>query len=64
MDNIIIILVVVIIVGLAGGYVYKAKKSEQKCIGCPHSSSCNTKTEKEHGCGGNCSGCNGGCGHH
>ena len=63
MENVIIILVVVIIVGLAGGYVYKAKKSGQKCIGCPHANSCNTKTEKKHSCGGNCNGCNGGCGH-
>ena len=63
MENIIIILVVVIIVGLAGGYVYKAKKSGQKCIGCPHANSCSTKSEKESSCGGNCSGCNGSCGH-
>ena len=64
MENIIIIAVVAIIVGLAGGYVYKAKKSGQKCIGCPHGSSCAAKSEKEHSCGGNCGGCNGGCGHH
>lgn len=60
MENIIIIAVVVIIVGLAALYIYKAKKSGQKCIGCPHSKSCN---KTEHLCGGNCSGCSGGCGH-
>lgn len=54
MENYIIIAVVVIIVALAGVYVYKAKKSGKKCIGCPDSGSCGTK---------NCSGgCNCGCG--
>ena len=51
MENYIIIAVVVIIVALAGIYVYKAKKSGKKCIGCPDSGSC----------GGNCAGCNGCC---
>ncbi len=55
MENIIIIVIVAIIIGLAGGYVYKAKKSGQKCIGCPHANSCNTK--KENSCGGNCDSC-------
>lgn len=40
MENIIIIAVVIIIVGLASLYIYKAKKSGQKCIGCPYSKSC------------------------
>ena len=35
MDNILIIAIVVLIVGLAAGYVVKAKKSGRKCIGCP-----------------------------
>lgn len=47
-----IILVILLILGTAGLYVYKAKKSGKKCIGCPDSGS---------GCGGNCSGCNCGC---
>ncbi len=34
MENIIIIAVVVVILALAGGYIYKAKKRGQKCIGC------------------------------
>lgn len=63
MENIIIILVVALIIGLAGGYVYKAKKSGQKCIGCPHANSCNT-AKSEDNCNGNCNGCNGSCGHH
>ena len=41
MENVIIIAVMLIIVALSGGYVYKAKKSGKKCIGCPDSSSCN-----------------------
>lgn len=45
----IIIAVILAIVGFAGWYVYKSKKSGKKCIGCPD--------------GGSCSGnCNGGCG--
>lgn len=47
MKDIIIIAVLVIILGLAAFYVYKAKKSGKKCIGCPDSGSC--------GCG--CSSC-------
>ena len=40
MVDILIILVLLAIVGGAGFYVYKAKKSGQKCIGCPHAKSC------------------------
>ena len=47
MTDIVIILVVAAILALAGLYVYKAKKSGQKCIGCPHSKTCS----------GNCCGC-------
>lgn len=47
MKDIIVITVLVIIIGLAACYVYKAKKNGQKCIGCPDSGGC--------GCG--CSGC-------
>ena len=53
MENYIIIAIVLLIVALAGAYVYKAKKSGKKCIGCPDSGSC----------GGNCSCCSCGCGH-
>ena len=44
-----IIAVVLIILGSAGWYIYKAKKSGKKCIGCPDSGTCS----------GNCSGCSG-----
>ena len=49
MENIIIILVVGLIVGLAIGYIYKAKKRGAMCIGC----SANCK------CSGSCDGCSG-----
>ena len=52
MENIVVILVLAVIIGLAAGYVYKAKKSGKKCIGCPDSGCCG----KNGGCSGNCSG--------
>lgn len=44
----IIIAVVVLILGLAGFYVYRAKKSGKKCVGCPDSCSCSSA--KGRGC--------------
>ena len=48
----VIIAVIVLIIGLAGWFMYRSKKSGKKCIGCPDSSSCS----------GKCSGCSCGCG--
>lgn len=48
MTNAVIVAVLVLIFGGAAFYVYKAKKSGRKCIGCPSN--------------GNCGGCNCGCG--
>ena len=45
MADLIVIGIVAVIVGLAGLYVYRAKKRGTKCIGCPG------------GCGGSCNGC-------
>ncbi len=42
-ENIIIIAVVLLIIALAGFYIYRAKKSGQKCIGCPYSKTCASK---------------------
>ena len=57
MIDYILIAVLALIVGAAGWYVYKAKKSGKKCIGCPDSGSCG-----KGGCGsGGCSGCGGHC---
>ena len=35
MDNVIIVAIILMIVSFAGLYVFKAKKSGKKCIGCP-----------------------------
>ena len=43
MENGILIAVLVVIVGLAVRYVYKAKKNGETCIGCPHSRMCRSK---------------------
>ena len=47
----IVIAIVAAIVGGAAFYIYKAKKSGKKCIGCPNANTC----------AGNCAGC-AGCG--
>ena len=47
-----VIIAVVLIVGGAVAYIIKAKKSGQKCIGCPDAKTCS----------GNCSGCKLDCG--
>lgn len=57
--DIFIIIIIAIILALAGFYVYRAKKSGKKCIGCPDSGSCSSG---EHTCSGSCSSCNGSCG--
>ena len=43
MDNVIIVAVILVIIGLAAWYVIKAKKSGKKCIGCPDGCSCQNK---------------------
>ncbi|MBQ6839350.1 MAG: FeoB-associated Cys-rich membrane protein [Oscillospiraceae bacterium] len=55
MENVIIIAVLVIIIGLAVWYVVKAKKSGKKCIGCPDGCSCSGScgTNGSCGCGTN-----------
>ncbi len=58
MENVIIIVVLLVIVGLAGFYVYKAKKSGKKCIGCPDGCSCGKNAQEKCSCG-SCSGCKG-----
>lgn len=40
MENLIIILVLLLIIGGAAAYIYKAKKSGQKCVGCPYAKEC------------------------
>ena len=57
--DIIIIAVIVLIVGAASFYIYRAKKSGKKCIGCPDSYSCSSNQKKK--CSGSCGSCHG-CG--
>jgi len=52
MTDIIVIAIIVLILGGAGLYIYKAKKSGKKCIGCPDSGSCS----------GSCGNCTCNCG--
>ena len=52
MKNLILILVLVVILAMAAGYIYRAKKRGAKCIGCPEGSKC----------GDTCSGCGSSCG--
>ena len=47
MVDILMIELILAILGGAGGYIYKTKKSGAKCIGCPQAKSCG-------GCCGNC----------
>ena len=47
MTDIILVFIIGAIVGLASGYLRKARKKGVKCVGCPDSGSCS----------GNCSGC-------
>ncbi len=57
--EIIAILIIAFIIGLALLYVIKAKKKGVKCIGCPNSSSCaNKKGEEKKNCKGDCTSCN------
>lgn len=47
----VILAVILGILGLSAFYIYRAKKSGKKCIGCPDSGSCSR----------NCCGCNKKC---
>ena len=47
MADIIILVIIVIAIALAVGYIIKAKRSGNKCIGCPYSDSCGKKECKK-----------------
>ena len=53
MINFVIVAILLAIVGGAAFYIYKAKKSGAKCIGCPDAKTCS----------GHCAGCSCSCGH-
>ena len=44
MKDIIIVAILVVIVAAAAFYVYRAKKSGKKCVGCPDGCSCSSKS--------------------
>ena len=46
--DIVIVLVVVAIAGLAAFYIYRSKKKGRKCIGCPHADSCSHHCQGKH----------------
>ena len=52
-ENIVLVALVVLILGGAGRYIYRAKKRGVKCIGCPDGATCSGKCS---GCSGNCCG--------
>jgi len=54
MENLVVVVILVLILGGAAFYIYKAKKSGAKCIGCPDAKTCGGNCGS---CGGNCSGC-------
>lgn len=47
MIDYVIIGIIAVIIALAAIYVYKAKKSGKKCIGCPNDCSCCSKNCKD-----------------
>lgn len=55
MIDIIIGIILLAIVGGAVFYVVKAKKSGVKCIGCPESKNCSSKSNVNNSCGCGCS---------
>ena len=55
MQNVLIVLALLAIVASASYYVYRAKKSGQKCIGCPNSRLCAKRASE----GGSCDFCGG-----
>lgn len=45
--NIVLILVILLLVGLAGHHVYRSKKRGETCIGCPCSGQCSGHCSSE-----------------
>ena len=52
-DDTIVAVILVTILGSAIAYIVRAKKRGQKCIGCPDGCNCG----KSGGCSGSCGGC-------
>jgi len=50
MKDILLIVLLLVIVGCAAYFIYRAKKRGEHCIGCPHSKECSMRAKQ------NCSG--------
>ena len=50
MINGVLVVLIVVIIGIALGYIYKEKKKGNHCIGCPYAKNCN----KDCSFGGDC----------
>ncbi len=46
----IVFAVIALIISLAIVYIVHAKKSGQKCVGCPHSKTCHASSDKSGNC--------------
>ncbi len=55
MKNLVVILILLIVVGLALTYIIRQKRNGVKCIGCPSGKSCASK--KDGNCNGSCCNC-------
>ena len=51
MADILIIGVIGLIVGFAGGYIHKQKKKGKACVGCPYGGECPSRGKKDACCG-------------
>ncbi len=47
-ENIFIILILMILLGISGSYLYKSKKNGNKCVGCPYAKECKEKASDKH----------------
>lgn len=47
MKDFVIIVVLALILGLVGWYLYRSKKAGRNCIGCPHNGSCPSQKGKQ-----------------
>ena len=43
-ETYIVLAVILLVVGVAVGYIIKEKKNGVKCVGCPHAKSCGKKS--------------------
>ena len=48
--DVLVVLVLILVLGLAVFYIVKKKKSGAKCIGCPYASSCGNKGASSSNC--------------